>query len=715
MKLPEWLGHAAMLALAALVLIAVGQPIYTDDLWWHLALGDSYRVHGPWLSEDPVLYSALGPPLPASWLADVGLAALANGMGALGLRVAHVLLALSILGLAWSLFERASHSRLLASVGMGLFAILAAYRLFQLRPHLGTMLAALALYRLLIEPGASRSRWKLAAAGVLLAIWANVHAGFLLGLILPGVALASLLVALPFRPEELRQEDRQRVLYLALGLAVGFLASFINPSGVLPHLAYFAAGTASPELARVGDEWIPFTLLQWPRLNLPPSPISWAILWALWICAPVIAVWGVMRWKQRSAEGPGSCLDPALMGLAAISLIASLLAVRFLWLGIFPLLLVAHGLRVGGQGRAMPERSRGRLWAVAIVAVLLVPGFLRFGPWPMISRGVPAQWQAYSYPYPADKYFAHAVWFMKDSGLEGNLFNNYSVGSFASYWLPPKLKLFVNGSLNVSPEAMDTGHALRRRQGVGPEVGFLELLDREGVDVFFGVRLPHLPFPNRPWDYTTGHLENAPGWIKVFRNMHSSVYLRDNERNRANLERVARYYAAREVPFDPDAGFDPASVIREDAGWATRQGLIPTYFPDLARFSGLRDPDTHRRTRNRLASVYAVLGLYDEAIAIDRRLLRVDPDLVSPGRRLVWSLIRSDRPEEALEAARALTQQEDEGELSRMLAKKAERYAEETDPEARAAMRSTLPLFSHSEARLLDAGTVSAEPRPPGG
>ncbi|MFP8874029.1 MAG: hypothetical protein VCB42_05725, partial [Myxococcota bacterium] len=109
------------------------------------------------------------------------------------------------------------------------------------------------------------------------------------------------------------------------------------------------------------------------------------------------------------------------------------------------------------------------------------------------------------------------------------------------------------------------------------------------------------------------------------------------------------------------------------------------------------------------------LGLYAEAIEIDRRLLRLEPDLTSPGRRLVWSLIRSDRPEEALEAARELTQRPDRGSLSRVLAATAERYAEETDPEARAAMRSTLPLFSHSEARLLDAGTLSARPRRPGG
>ena len=712
---PEWVAHLAMLTLGVFVLLAVGQPIYTDDLWWHLALGDAYLAEGPWLSQDPILYASTGPPLPASWLADAGLAMVAQAAGVFGLRGLHVLLVLGILGLAWSLFARAAQSRVVASIGTGMFAILAAYRLFQLRPHLGTLLAVLILYRLLMEDGASRSRWKLVAAGVLLVLWSNVHAGFLLGLILPGIALASVLVALPLRPAELRSDDLQRARYFALGLGVGLLGSLINPSVALPHMAYFTAGISSPELTRVGDEWARFTLLEWPRPNLPPSPISWAISWVLLIATPCIAMWGIVRKRGKGAEGSKPSVDPVLVGLSAASLIASLWAVRFLWMEIFPLLLVAQWLRVSGWIDVRATSSRLRLWALAALAVLLVLGFLRLGSWPMISRGIPRSWQAYQFPYPADKYFSHAIWFMQDAGLEGNLFNNYTSGSFASYWLPPKLKLFVNGSLNVSRETMDAGSHLRLRRGTGPEEGFLELLDRQGVDVFFGARLPQVAIENRPTVYTTGHLERSPGWIPIFRNMRSGVYLRDSERNRSNLETVSRYYDSIKVPFDPETGFDAATVIRERPGWAAGHGLVPVYFAELARGINSQDSDLRQRSLNRLSSVYGVLGLYDEAIKIDRRLLRSNASLLGPRRRLVWSLIRTDRPDEALESARELAQLHENDGLALMLADAAERYAAETDPDARATLRANLPILLIGEARLLNTGIVSAPARAIGG
>ena len=34
--------HLSIGLLIALVLVAAGQPITTDDVWWHLALGDAY-------------------------------------------------------------------------------------------------------------------------------------------------------------------------------------------------------------------------------------------------------------------------------------------------------------------------------------------------------------------------------------------------------------------------------------------------------------------------------------------------------------------------------------------------------------------------------------------------------------------------------------------------------------------------------------------------
>ena len=102
----------------------------------------------------------------------------------------------------------------------------------------------------------------------------------------------------------------------------------------------------------------------------------------------------------------------------------------------------------------------------------------------------------------------------------------------------------MNGSLNVTPEAIEAQRAIRERRGARPGESFEALLDRFGVDLFVGIRLPIAGDPNRPWYYTTAHLEQTPGWLCVFRNLDSAVYLRTNERNRANLERVAAWYAA---------------------------------------------------------------------------------------------------------------------------------------------------------------------------
>src|SRR2546426_7934632 len=117
-----------------MLLVSVGQPIITDDLWWHLGLGRAFAAHGPWLAEDPLLFAPAGPPSPASWLADVALAGLAHAAGFYALRVLLVASAAGILALAWSLLRRASGSRAFASLATTAFAALAAYRLAQLRP-----------------------------------------------------------------------------------------------------------------------------------------------------------------------------------------------------------------------------------------------------------------------------------------------------------------------------------------------------------------------------------------------------------------------------------------------------------------------------------------------------------------------------------------------------------------------------------------------------
>src|SRR5262245_48413573 len=109
------LAHIAMAACLAQLLIAVGQPIITDDLWWHLALGRAFAAHGPWLAQDPLLFAPAGPPSPGSWLAYVALAGVAHAAGFHALRALHVASVVAILFLAWSQLRRASGSRAIAS------------------------------------------------------------------------------------------------------------------------------------------------------------------------------------------------------------------------------------------------------------------------------------------------------------------------------------------------------------------------------------------------------------------------------------------------------------------------------------------------------------------------------------------------------------------------------------------------------------------------
>jgi hypothetical protein len=706
--LPLVLAHAGCAAACALVLLAAGQPLFTDDAWWHLALGQAWLREGPWLAADPLLFTAPGPPLPASWLADVALFAAHSAAGFGGLRLLHVAAVAAIFTLAWSLLRRASGSAAAASLATGVFAALAAYRLVQLRPELLSILAALALYRLLLEGGAPPSRGRVALTALLFALWANAHGAFLLGPLLLAAAVAGLLLAAPLRPRVARPGDRARARGLAAALALGSLATLLNPSGVATHRAWLAAGVETPSLLRVADEWLPLVPWRLPAPGLPPSPLAWGLFWLLLVATPLAAAWGLRRWRRAGAgAAPRDDLDPALLALAAASLAAPLVAVRFLWLAVFPLLLLARALRAG----ACAERrgARAGAWAAAALALWLAPASLRLGDWP-IARALADSRQSYAQPYRAARYHAHAVWLLADAGLEGNVFNDYALGGFLGFWLAPELRAFANGTLNLSAEAIEANRPLRERRGARPGESFLALLDRLRVDLFFGIRLPEEGPGHEAWFHTTGHLEGASGWIPIFRNLDSALYLRANERNAENLERVARYYEREGVPFERERGFDVERVIREARLWAVEHGIVPANFDLLVGSARSFDTAARGPALAELAALYAALGLCERAHRIDERLLRANPGALGARRRLVWCLLRLGRAEEAGAAAGPLAQAPAADALSRALAAAA-RELPALSPEAAASRVARLALFTRAEAAWLLSGAAPPEAR----
>ncbi|MGE4652752.1 MAG: hypothetical protein AAEJ53_17845 [Myxococcota bacterium] len=705
--------YASLGACCALVLVAVGQPIFTDDLWWHLGLGAAYAEQGPWLAGDPLLFSAAAAPAPSSWLADLGLFAWLQAAGFTGLRVLHVGLVTAILALVWTSARRLGGSPRVASVVATVVALLSSYRFFQLRPHLFTILAALLLYRLLLEPGRLPSRGRVLAAAALLGVWASLHAGFVLGPGLLAVSILALLLAAPLRSPAMRGIDRTRAGGLVAALVLGVAATLLSPGGYAAYVASVGAGSDMLSAVAVVDEWRPTHLLSLPVANLPPSPLSWCLLWAL-VVATALAVPRVLRgWRAEAGDAAGEQVDPVLLGLALTGTAMMILAVRFLWLAVFPLLFLVCLLRTLPPLRFVPPTPIRVV--LALVPLLLVQGFLKYGDWPMISKGISGRWQDYAPAYPPAKYHGHAVWLMGDAGLEGRLFARYSEGGFLGYWLAPAIRTATNGSLNMSEEAFRSSLLLRERRGSEEHPDFSALLDAQGFDLFLGLGLPVAGAENRPPTYTTNYLEGAPGWLPIFRNLDSALYLRLNPRNAANLQRIASYYAEQGVPFDPVRGFDLVRVLRESPAWSLRHALVPADFQAL---KARARPGTGRVPRaaalNRLAGIYLLLGADEQARAADTTLLGLVPARLPALRRQLWLRAQAfpeDDPQEFAVWGERLAAASPGDRIDQELVAVARRVSG-----GGGLLPHVLPRLSAmrpGEGRALRAGTVSPETRPP--
>ena len=682
------LAHLGAAAACALLGLAVAQPLFTDDIWWHLGLGRAFAADGPWLAADPLLFGAAGPPSPAAWLFDLSAFGLLQAGGFPALRVAFLAGVAACLALGWSLARRAGQSAALASAALFVWIALSTYRFAQLRPHLVSMLLAPLLFRLLFERGEVPSWRRVAVAVALFALWANTHAGFPVGLLLLGAGTAAVAAAALGSGVE---ADRRRAQRLAACFGLCLAATALNPIGLESHAAWFAAGDSTPGLAAVMDEWVPANPLAPPRTALPPTPLAWLCLWGLLLGTAACLPSAVADLRRSPAERR---FDPAWLGLALASLIGMVLAVRFLWLGLFPLLLCARALG--------PRAARPRVaWALALVPVLGSVALARVGDWPLVTRGLPRDAAGWAEPYAARKYYARPLWLLRDAGLSGHLYCDYFQGGFAGFWLATPLRAVVNGSLNVADSTLYDLAAVAERVGAQPGEGFVELLDRLEIDVFLGIRLPETGNPHRPWASTTSHLEDTPGWVQVFRNLDSALYLRRNERNEENLARIARHYAGLDVPFDPERGFDPLAAIRAAPEWALAQGLAPRDFAQLEHRA--LASSGFPRARARLAVLYTVLGAYEEAVALDRRNLALrggDPRAL---RRLVWNLLRLGDTAGAEALAPDLAARPPGDALSHAIALAAVEVGA-LEPEAARARLARLPVFHRAELPRLIAG-----------
>ncbi|TFG96548.1 MAG: hypothetical protein E4H11_03245, partial [Myxococcales bacterium] len=348
--LPGLLAAGFLLLMAAIVTWLAGRPIATDDLWWHLALGAAYARDGPWPLAEPMFHTVGDQrTLPQEWLFQVAAHAWHSQFGFPGLRALHAATAAAILGLAFALFRRAAPSLAAAALATAVFACLSWYRLFQLRPDLFSIPATFALAALLLcrdrAPGA---RATAAALGLLL-VWANVHPLFAVGLALMfaallGTALEALLRRLLPADERAALAPTGFARPLAVALGLGLLVTLANPRGLAQHATFFVE-SASGDIWLLLDDFLPFDPFAPPLHNFAITPLAWLATHAVLVALATVAAQGFIRLARERTAAALRDLDAIHLGLAAAGLVAMLVAARFLWLVVFPLLYLLRWQR----------------------------------------------------------------------------------------------------------------------------------------------------------------------------------------------------------------------------------------------------------------------------------------------------------------------------------------------------------------------------------
>ena len=445
------LAVSLILALTLVFFVCLN-PIAVTDFWWQAKTGELIVRTGSIPHQDPFSWTAAGQPwLVHEWLTEVffyaGLAFLPHWVLVAYKGGLAVLACALVLVRAWRRSE---------SITLGIFAAIAAALVMRnfadLRPQMVTfvllagLLLALDEYR---DGRLKRLPWALPA---MFTLWANLHGGVVVGLLLIACWAAGECIG-----QWLLRERSERLGPLGLGLALSCLSVALNPNGFHVY-TYPAHVLGHPEVMDYITEW---WAPNFHRAGMRPFEILLlATLASLALSRDRRRVGEVLVLAAMAHAALFSQRNTVPFALAAAPAVAG--AVGALWREAAPL----QAMR---EAHAHPiVRAAG---AAALAAILLVLVLVHRPPVP------PHQWFDYTI---AHEHFPRAAADQMERGRwPGRMYNDYVWGGYLIWRLHPRRQVFIDGRAEVyySTRTFDdemTIHQLR--------TGWQDVLKRRDVE-----------------------------------------------------------------------------------------------------------------------------------------------------------------------------------------------------------------------------------------
>lgn len=204
------------------------RPISDGDFWFHLKTGEYIIRTGSIPRTELFSFTHQGIPWVAhGWLSGVSFYAISSWFGLYSLIVIFALLTAAAF---WIVFKRCESHPFIAGFAT-LLAVWTVLPNIGVRPRVFTILLGsvyLALLSRFARQGQGRAIWFLVP---LMALWANLHGGFLIGLALIGLTMVGIVLDSWAAGDNLRTAWR-RLRTLGLVLLGSVLAGLLNPYGV---------------------------------------------------------------------------------------------------------------------------------------------------------------------------------------------------------------------------------------------------------------------------------------------------------------------------------------------------------------------------------------------------------------------------------------------------------------------------------------------------
>jgi hypothetical protein len=478
--LPSPVDIVFVLVLFAVPLVRGYTVLNTDgDLGRHIRVGNTILAEQALFHVDRFSHTMAGREfVPYEWLSEVAFAAAHKAAGLDGVLVLTGLVLASVYAGVALFLQRAGTSHLTAFSVAIVAAVVGAVH-WLARPHIFTLLGAIATLWLL-ERGGRRTPWAFLA---LFAVWANLHGGFLYGLLLIALYVAGDLLELPQTTD--RGRARAELRRHAWSLVGALAGTLLNPSGgrLLGHVTGY-----------LGQSYLLDSTAEYqsPDFHLLYGRVFLAVLCGV---IALLALAGhrpsfprLLTILANTAFALTSLRNIPLFGVVALPLAALHLSER-------------PPFRLWPSGLEATFREAGSQAAVGVWSLLGVVALTASAFGGMLSSGFDPR------VFPVE-----AIARARSARLPGNLFNEFAWGGYVLYaW--PEQRVFIDGQTDFYGETLTREYAdLRAARGE-----WEARLNERAINL---IVLP----PDAP---LVGRLSHASGWTVWYADRTATVLTRE--------------------------------------------------------------------------------------------------------------------------------------------------------------------------------------------